>query len=242
MESFTNAWIIPDQVAPRIVPDDRVYKPWGLTYWPSKSIFQGPDLPVYDMTQSFGFEPLIITQGNHEVFTSNYDSLLSRYLDDIAKALPPTPTTSVIPASGHCLQELEVARTNFMHLHGDLDHSLNVSPCGDSLREAVYSYVFGQHATEDWIKPHLTSAQVLELIEVFRVNAPRSFQSVEVIRSALRKQLERSFFRRLCHSIWLVKSSFVPRVSRFCAFGWSRRLWFLLHGSHPPKASALLPA
>ncbi len=29
-------------------------------------------------------------------------------------------------------------------------------------------------------------------------------------------------------------------IARFCALSWSRRLWYLLHGSHPPKAECRL--
>jgi hypothetical protein len=39
-----------------------------------------------------------------------------------------------------------------------------------------------------------------------------------------------------------VKENFFRSMTRFCGLGWSRRMWFLLHGSHPPKASVLLPA
>jgi len=39
-----------------------------------------------------------------------------------------------------------------------------------------------------------------------------------------------------------VKKRLSRPIPRFCGLGWSRRLWFLLHGSHPPPASAFLPA
>lgn len=48
------------------------------------------------------------------------------------------------------------------------------------------------------------------------------------------EQTER-LFRKLDRRILLVRRLVHRTLARFCAFSWSRRLWFLLHGSHPPK-------
>jgi hypothetical protein len=48
-------------------------------------------------------------------------------------------------------------------------------------------------------------------------------------------ELTTRLFRKLDRRILLVRRLVHRSLARFCAFSWSRRLWYLLHGSHPPK-------
>jgi hypothetical protein len=48
-------------------------------------------------------------------------------------------------------------------------------------------------------------------------------------------ELTSRLFRKLDRRILLVRRLMHRSLARFCAFSWSRRLWYLLHGSHPPK-------
>jgi hypothetical protein len=59
--------------------------------------------------------------------------------------------------------------------------------------------------------------------------------------SALLKRFVDGLLRQIFRHIHTVKRSFYRPVPVFCGHGWSRRLWFLLHGAHPPRLT-LLPA
>jgi hypothetical protein len=48
-------------------------------------------------------------------------------------------------------------------------------------------------------------------------------------------EVTESLLRKLDRRILLVRRLVHRSLARFCAFSWSRRLWYLLHGSHPPK-------
>jgi hypothetical protein len=44
--------------------------------------------------------------------------------------------------------------------------------------------------------------------------------------------------RRVTSCLNGIRKIFFVEFRPFCVFGWSKRAWSLLHGSHPPKASA----
>jgi len=46
----------------------------------------------------------------------------------------------------------------------------------------------------------------------------------------------RRLLRRLDRKLLLTRKIVHRSISRFCGLSWSRRLWYLLHGSHPPKS------
>jgi hypothetical protein len=54
--------------------------------------------------------------------------------------------------------------------------------------------------------------------------------------ACVRDLARRRFLRRLRSTRRRVHRS----IARFCALSWSRRLWYLLHGSHPPKSECRL--
>lgn len=56
------------------------------------------------------------------------------------------------------------------------------------------------------------------------------------VAACVRDLARRRFLRRLRSTRRRVHRS----VARFCALSWSRRLWYLLHGSHPPKSECRL--
>lgn len=41
--------------------------------------------------------------------------------------------------------------------------------------------------------------------------------------------------RNITRKIQALKKILHKKIANFCGLSWSRRLWFLLHGSHPPK-------
>jgi len=45
----------------------------------------------------------------------------------------------------------------------------------------------------------------------------------------------RTLLQRIAKRIQRIKEILYQRINIFCGLSWSRRLWFLLHGSHPPK-------
>jgi hypothetical protein len=45
-----------------------------------------------------------------------------------------------------------------------------------------------------------------------------------------------SLLVRISYQIRSLGKVFFCAIRRYCAFGWARRAWFLLHGSHPPRA------
>jgi hypothetical protein len=63
-----------------------------------------------------------------------------------------------------------------------------------------------------------------------------SFSSIKKLSLTKRiRQLQESFW-----SVLRATRRFIHRsVARYCSVSWTRRLWFLLHGAHPPKADVL---
>jgi hypothetical protein len=60
----------------------------------------------------------------------------------------------------------------------------------------------------------------------------RPFQVVYFLR---RLAKTRQLKTRITHRIRVTRKALRQSPARFCGFSWMRRLWFLLHGSHPPK-------
>jgi hypothetical protein len=103
------------------------------------------------------------------------------------------------------------------------------------------SFSFGKSSL--WIVPSITYSfdQAVEIINQACGERPQAsdflnsdFLNVE---SLVYSTVEgtRRLLRKLDRRILLVRRLVHRSLARFCAFSWSRRLWYLLHGSHPPK-------
>ena len=84
------------------------------------------------------------------------------------------------------------------------------------------------------IQIQFTFDHVLDLIELSQhtLCAPRY---AYVLRFILYGESTQKLRQRIFRKIQIIKRALYQLESRFCAVSWSRRFWFLLHGSHPPK-------
>lgn len=76
---------------------------------------------------------------------------------------------------------------------------------------------------------------------------PVHYKKIDVERRGILKRIQAAIYarglllyandllQRLLRKLQAVKKILYQMCTRFCGLGWSRRLWFLLHGSHPPK-------
>ena len=166
-------------------------------------------------------------------------TLLGNYLAKIVK-FADEPSFSAIPASGQYLEQLEVADAQLKSVQSLLrrwsdDVERKAASYLDSPVDAPYIELplFGQSVLADFNDQCLPPFYSLGALSSVRDSAKKI------------KVLEQSIVRlrrRVHQKAKAIKRSFFRSVPRFCGLAWSRRLWFLLHGSHPPKASAFLPA
>jgi hypothetical protein len=79
------------------------------------------------------------------------------------------------------------------------------------------------------------------LLEIFNQQAEFTYiSSVGMLQLLLAGKITRNFLRRV-----FVRISKIPKAGKLArpsyrGFSWSRRTWFLLHGSHPPKTEGCL--
>ena len=164
---------------------------------------------------------------------------MARSLCRIYETLAAVPNTGVIPASGQYLQELEVANVELQQVEANLQNwSLYgyskwglVGSSDGALITAPGTELWDSYPVlSDFNEPCPSTPHYVATVEYVRYPLPNaSVRFANLVRGARRllRQKRRS-----------VKRSLFQSVPRFCSLGWSRRLWFLLHGSHPPKASA----
>jgi hypothetical protein len=183
--------------------------------------------------------------GNHDspgidlnAGTSLCVPVIAKQLARIAKKFAVQPSFTVIPASGQYLQEMEVASARL-----------------DTFREALYKITAAESLRSLYFGETVDCHFQLPLIDQTaecghnEMGAPSlyslasiNFVTYSTEKISILERLLSGLQRKICQTIKLVRRSFYTAVSRYCGLGWSRRLWFLLHGSHPPKASALFPA
>ncbi len=126
------------------------------------------------------------------------------------------PNFLVTPASGQFLQQLESFSQQLALL----------SQCRLASISTLYR-IIGE-----------TSSPACEAFDRYNSYLEKRAVRYSQLSGALLKSLQRRV-RRLIHQI---KQSFFAPKPRFCSLDFSRRDWFLLHGSHPPKAAASLSA
>ena len=182
-------------------------------------------------------------------------TLLGDYLEKISK-FAAQPSISAVPLSGHYLDQIEIVDDQLKRIQEKISKwdpskpSLyhltlpsNPSPAslsGDSSDTA--SEVPALKPRAKWtIKAQLeftdtTFDDLFKPLPVYlREHPPKELSQLFIdLVSSLRRQLAKKHSK--------IRLSFFRSVPRFRGLRWSRRLWFLLHGSHPPKVSPLLPA
>ncbi|MGC2163618.1 MAG: hypothetical protein WA634_17050, partial [Silvibacterium sp.] len=102
------------------------------------------------------------------------------------------------------------------------EHSGQVSLPEHVIREAFESSSFLSFDSQTFLGPNLLDYFGFE---------ERAFRILFEARKRIRDM--RAAFSRKLHKL---KSFFFATRSQFCGVSWARRFWFLLHGSHPPKA------
>ena len=91
--------------------------------------------------------------------------------------------------------------------------------------------------------PILSTDQVLELISRASKNSARlGRDDAALTRFAVRAvaRIRKLFARSLIQELYATRHRIHRSIPRFCGLSWSRRLWFLLHGAHPPKTECRL--
>jgi hypothetical protein len=125
------------------------------------------------------------------------------------------------------LQQYNLWQVEFTHLHADIapeNYFLRASRISD-----VHAAITVAQEADEY--RGLFSTALLHLVEHdYRRNLSRILEQCQ-------KALDEILYR-----IVLVKNSLFEAPATFCGRSWTRRIWHLLHGSHPPKTAALLPS
>jgi hypothetical protein len=162
---------------------------------------------------------------------------------EVYKALAGASTPSAnVPASGQKLAALENAK---FKLQLELDKYKSLILNGIADREAqstagVFASDYRCLTAGKFVD--LTDGAFSEasaLYQIFYGRDPHSFECAgAVFRAVGRKLAELS--REVRNRIGIVKQRLAQTRSRYCGLSWSRRFWYLMHGSHPPKTEGCL--
>jgi hypothetical protein len=165
-------------------------------------------------------------------------SMLRVTFDDITQTLAASSTASVhVPASGQKLAALENAQ---FKLQFELEKYENLIQNGISDRESERTLL--QFASTG---QGLTAGKFIDLTDgafsifstLYQALYGRDAHPFECTESVVREvgrrlvELNREFRRKIAN----IKRRLFQNRSSYCGLSWSRRFWFLLHGSHPPK-------
>lgn len=148
----------------------------------------------------------------------------NNYYETLASASLSNPYA----VSGQLLEEYRCALAPLKQIEFEQDLSLNAwaahvrNEVGETV--PIRSTQFTFEEIEDFIQNSQTDR--------FAALQPR------VLRCILYASHMRDLLQRISRKIKAIKRILCQRESRFCAVNWSRRFWFLLHGSHPPKTEA----
>jgi len=93
--------------------------------------------------------------------------------------------------------------------------------------KVVFEVVDGGLSSHSW-------EELVRLYESDR-DATVTIESGSVLEWVITGLCARDLLRRISRKLQSVREILYQRCARFCGLSWSRRLWFLLHGSHPPK-------
>jgi len=133
------------------------------------------------------------------------------------------PTNDIYATSGQFLSELLEAQAQLVSTQ-------------KALSDALHKYVIRLQSGFE-TQTQIVTLNFDELLEVFNQKAAFSYTAPPgMLRLLLERQLVRNLLRRLYARIATVKKAVETAKPRFCGLSWTRRLWFLMHGSHPPKS------
>ena len=80
-----------------------------------------------------------------------------------------------------------------------------------------------------------------QLLEIFNQRSAFSYTApIGLLRLLLDGLRARNLLKRVFARIATILKANKPPKPSFCGLTWSRRLWFLLHGSHPPKTGSCI--
>ena len=149
------------------------------------------------------------------------------YIDQYYGTLASTPRQTAYSVSGQLLDTYQVA---LGHLHGiieEVEEGFNLAMWAPTIPGDAG--IAGNHKSKK-----LKLDEIIELME-FVQPTPYGPQT-EALLCFLKS------IRKACKRLWETAQEIicilVQPESRFCGLSWSRRFWFLLHGSHPPKTEA----
>jgi hypothetical protein len=134
------------------------------------------------------------------------------------------PQTDGYGASGQFFSALDNARMQLINAQ---------SQVADVLRTFAALFQAYQEPQVQQISSVLTFEQLLAVFN----QQPRfpCLPPVGMLRVLLDGQRIKNLLRRVYARMAKVQKVTGASRPRFCGLSWSRRLWFLLHGSHPPK-------
>jgi hypothetical protein len=140
------------------------------------------------------------------------------------ETLVAVPQTDGFGASGQFFSALDQARQQILIAKIEAE---------EQLRQFVASLQSRPTPQIERLPSALTFEQLLEIF-----NQQPSFSytsSVGMLSLLLAGRRLANLLRRVYTRMAEVPMAVVTSGPRFCGLSWSRRLWFLLHGSHPPK-------
>ncbi len=211
---------------PVLSADDSADSPYQAATLPAALELPGYGVPVCPL--SFCLPPLPLPPGagqfGHLVDSGPiYENL--GYFGSPSAWNPQGPYAS----SGAYLERLQGAFDGLTRFNDEQAHRLNdwFGQIEESLKQegktdpAPYFSVLGLEKT-------------LEIIN--SVQDPLALLGpVALLKWIFRETATRKLLQHLLRGIQVVKQVLYQASPRFCGLSWSRRLWFLLHGSHPPK-------
>jgi hypothetical protein len=141
------------------------------------------------------------------------------------ETLVTVPQIDGFGASGQFFSALDNARLQLIHAQNEAEEQFRL-------------FVARLQAAPDPQIEQLPSTLTFEKLLEFFDQQPRFSYTppLGMLRFLLDARLVRNLLRRVYGR--MAKIPKIRRMSRprFCGLSWSRRLWFLLHGSHPPKS------
>ncbi|MGB6687092.1 MAG: hypothetical protein WBE76_04550 [Terracidiphilus sp.] len=127
-------------------------------------------------------------------------------------------------ASGEYLQSLFEMQANLLAAQKEAD---------EQLRQFIAQLQSGLDSDTQLFFPVLPFEQ---LVEFFNQQPDGGYiEPVGMLRFLLDGECARNLLRRIYARIFKVLKAGGAVSPRFCGLSWSRRFWFLLHGSHLPK-------
>lgn len=244
-----------------VFPDDSMAERYGFSVEPTAL---APDIQLFKVgsfpVSQFRSGLCNLIDLDATVGSSFAVPKIVRTIGRIYETLAAVPSTSVIPASGQYLQDIESANaelqlvkrtllgdylTHFLaspDLQDASDSSGSTQNAGGAPDWTTYAGFGVTYSTEEPPPLGATDSLFSKSARIWRwlrsLHSARAQSGAEGIKSyfeTLLKRLRRSI-RKKARTI---RRSFFRPLPRFCGLAWSARSWCLLHGGHPPKVASL---